>query len=55
MNQAWRSDQKELTVQLADRIVLSPYAAKRLAVLLDNVIRDYEAKFGTLEIERRPA
>ena len=56
MNQAWRSDQKELTVQLADRIVLSPYAAKRLAVLLDNVIRDYEAKFGQLEIEpaRRP-
>ena len=51
MNQAWRSDQKELTVQLADRIVLSPYAAKRLAVLLDNVIRDYEAKFGQLEIQ----
>ena len=57
MNQAWDAAQKELTVQLADRIVLSPYAAKRLAVLLDNVIRDYEAKFGQLEIEpaRRPA
>ena len=54
MNQAWRSDQKELTVQLADRIVLSPYAAKRLAVLLDNVIRDYEAKFGQLEIQPAP-
>jgi hypothetical protein len=56
MNQAWRSDQKELTVQLADRIVLSPYAAKRLALLLNNVIRDYEGKFGSLEIEpaRRP-
>jgi hypothetical protein len=56
MNQAWRADQKELTVQLADRIVLSPYAAKRLSVLLNNVIRDYESKFGVLEIEqRRPA
>ena len=50
MNQAWRADQKELTVQLADRIVLSPYAAKRLASLLNNVIKDYEAKFGELKI-----
>ncbi len=55
MNQAWHAGQKELTVQLSDRIVLSPYAAKRLALLLNNVIRDYESKFGTLEIERGPA
>lgn len=55
MNQAWHAGQKELTVQLSDRIVLSPYAAKRLAMLLNNVIRDYEAKFGALEIERSPA
>jgi hypothetical protein len=55
MNQAWRADQKELTVQLADRIVLSPFAAKRLSLLLNNVIRDYEQRFGTLDIEvRRP-
>ncbi len=55
MNQAWHSGQKELTVQLSDRVVLSPFAAKRLALLLNNVIRDYEQKFGTLDIEvRRP-
>lgn len=55
MNQAWHSGQKEVTVQLADRIVLSPFVAKRLSVLLNNVIRDYETKFGALEIERRQA
>jgi hypothetical protein len=56
MNQAWHSGQKELTVQLSDRVVLSPFAAKRLAILLNNVIRDYEQRFGTLDIEvRRPA
>jgi hypothetical protein len=55
MNQAWHSGQKELTVQLSDRVVLSPFAAKRLAILLNNVIRDYEQRFGTLDIEvRRP-
>jgi hypothetical protein len=56
MNQAWHSGQKELTVQLSDRVVLSPFAAKRLAILLNNVIRDYEQRFGTLDIEvRRPS
>ena len=53
MNQAWHSGQKEVTVQLADRIVLSPFVAKRLATLLNNVIRDYESKFGSLEMETR--
>ncbi len=53
MNQAWHSGQKEVTVQLADRIVLSPFVAKRLAALLNNVIRDYESKFGPLEMEPR--
>jgi len=53
MNQAWHSGQKEVTVQLADRIVLSPFVAKRLAALLNSVIRDYESKFGSLEVEGR--
>ena len=53
MNQAWHSGQKEVTVQLADRIVLSPFVAKRLASLLNNVIRDYESKFGSLDVEGR--
>ena len=56
MNQSWHSQQRELTVRLEDRIVLSPFAAKRLSILLNNVIRNYEQRFGTLDIEaRRPA
>ena len=50
MNQAWHAGQSEVKVQLTDRIVLSPFAAKRLAVLLSNVIAYYEKKFGKLEI-----
>ena len=53
MIQAWHAGQKEVTVQLSDRIVLSPFAAKRLAVLLNNVMRDYESRFGTMELEPR--
>jgi hypothetical protein len=50
MNQAWHAGQSEVKVKLTDRIVLSPFAAKRLAMLLNNVIADYEKKFGKLEI-----
>ena len=53
MNQAWHSGQKEVKVQLTDRVVLSPFAAKRLVILLNNVVRDYEKKFGALDVEAR--
>ena len=55
MNQAWHSGQEEVKVQLSDRIVLSPFAAKRLALLLNNVIKDYETRYGAMDIGiRRP-
>lgn len=55
MNQAWHAAQKEVTVQLTDRIVVSPFAAKRLGMVLTNIMREYESRFGPLEIEtRRP-
>ena len=49
MNQAWHSGQKEVSIQLADRVVMSPFVAKRLAILLDNVVKDYEKKYGELK------
>jgi len=55
MNQAFDATQQELTVQLSDRIVLSPFVAKRLSLVLNNVIRDYESKYGSLAVETRPA
>jgi hypothetical protein len=50
MNQAWHSGQKELKIQLADRIVMSPFVAKRLAILLKNVLEDYESRYGALMV-----
>src|SRR4026208_407816 len=46
INQAWNRGQKEVTIQLTDRIIISPYAAKRLASLLAGVGREYEKRFG---------
>jgi len=50
MNQAWNRGQKEVTVHLTDRIVVSPYAAKRLSLLLGNVVKEYESRFGPLDV-----
>ncbi len=50
-NQTWNSGQKELTIELSDRLILNPYAAKRLSILLNNVIQQYESRFGELNIE----
>jgi hypothetical protein len=51
MNQAWNRGQKEVTIQLTDRIVVSPYAAKRLSMLLGSVVKEYENRFGQLNID----
>lgn len=51
INQSWERAQHELVVQLTDRLVLSPFAAKRLAALVTDVIRAYETRFGTLGLE----
>ena len=49
-NQAWRPAQRDLTVNLSNRIVLSPFAAKRLALLLDATVKRYESSFGEIVI-----
>jgi len=51
VNQAWNRGQKEVTIQLTDRIIVSPYAAKRLMMLLDGVVKEYEKRFGVLNVE----
>ena len=51
INQSWERGQTEVAVQLTDRIILSPFAAKRLAALLTNVVREYETRFGALNLE----
>lgn len=53
-NQAWRAGQEELTVELNERVILSPYASKRLLLLLTNVVKQFEERFGTLSIETGP-
>jgi hypothetical protein len=50
-NQTWHTGQKEVAIKLSDRIIVSPFAAKRLLMLLTNVVEQYEQRFGKLNIE----
>jgi len=54
-NQSWHMGQQELTVQLSNRVILNPFAAKRLTILLGNIMREYEARFGALPVEPQAA
>lgn len=49
-NQTLYTGQKEVTVKLSDRIILSPHTAKRLLTLLSNVVNEYEKRFGGMNI-----
>jgi hypothetical protein len=55
LNQAVDVGQKEMRVQLSNGIVLSPFAAKRLANALNRVLRDYESKYGPLKVKAAPS
>ena len=50
-NQSLQPGEKQINIQISDRIVLSPLVAKRLSILLSDVIQDYERAFGNLPIE----
>lgn len=51
-NQSWNiSEDKQLSIQLTDRMVLNPYAAKRLLVLLSRIVKEYENRFGALKLD----
>ncbi len=51
INKTWNPEQRELTVDMSDRVILNPFAAKRMALLLSNVIRQYEDRYGEISVD----
>ena len=50
LNQAWNMEQSKVNVEIAERVVMTPYTAKRLAIMLGATLQAYEAKFGAIDI-----
>ena len=50
-NQTWNASDDAFTVRLSERIILNPFAAKRLILLLGAVLKEYESRYGVLDLE----
>lgn len=52
-HQNWHGSEREKTeadVDLSQRIVMSPFAAKRMAMILTQAVKAYEERFGELKL-----
>jgi hypothetical protein len=49
VNQNWERTPQDMDIELEHRIVLSPFAAKRLNQLLSKLIGEYETRYGELK------
>lgn len=51
-HRSWNvSAETGVKVDLTNRMILTPYAAKRLNTILTNVLREYEARHGVLKTD----
>jgi hypothetical protein len=51
INQSWERSPGEVEIQLTNRVILSPFAAKRLVLTLNRLMSEYEARYGELITE----
>lgn len=49
VNHGWDMSDRDMDVQLHHRIILSPFAAKRLSEIVSKLIREHEARYGELK------
>ena len=50
-NHTWTlTDERRVRVELTNRIIMSPLAAKRMRDALDKVLKEHELRYGTLTI-----
>ncbi|MBR3071163.1 DUF3467 domain-containing protein [Fibrobacter sp.] len=50
VNRAWKMNQDKVDVDIAERVVMTPFTAKRLAIMLGATLKAYEAKYGKIEL-----
>ena len=50
VNNAWQMGQEKVNVDIAERVMMTPFTAKRLAIMLSATLRAYAAKYGEIDI-----
>ena len=51
VNQAWERGAPELEIELSSRLILSPFAAKRLSLMLTKLVAEYENRHGVMDTD----
>lgn len=51
INKSWERGAEELEIELTNRLILSPFAAKRLTLMLTKLVDEYESRYGKLDVE----
>ncbi len=49
VNESWDRGANDYEVKLEHRVILSPFAAKRLSQMLNKLIDEYETRYGELK------
>jgi hypothetical protein len=49
MNNNWDRMASEVEIELTHRIVMSPFAARRLAEMLNKLVAQYESRYGPMK------
>ena len=49
MNNNWDRMASEVEIALTHRVVMSPFAAKRLSQMLNKLVDEYETRYGELK------
>jgi hypothetical protein len=50
-NQTWSiGEGNRVNIKLSDRLILNPLVAKRLWTLMGELLKEYEARYGALEV-----
>ncbi len=50
-NKTWNvPNERKVTVGLSNRVILTPFAAKRLWTILGSVLKEYESRHGPLKL-----
>lgn len=49
LNQSWDRPGGDLEIEIQHRVILSPHAARKLKDVLDELIGEYETRYGSLQ------
>lgn len=51
-NRTWSPEAgAPVVVELSNRVIMTPLAAKRLSTILETVLREHERRYGVLDVE----